>query len=102
MQIVRNSNNVSMAVRRPLWQQQNEEQDRGRQDKRRERPAKIEPAVIDRLVEQVADGRAQRAGEDESQPEQRDTDKNQFFFTQGRRLKYLRFFMELESLPGLL
>ena len=55
-----------------LRKQRDQSEDRHREDSRRQRPAEFEPALGDRLVEEVADGRAERPGQDEGRPEQSD------------------------------
>src|ERR1051326_3070922 len=42
-----------------------------RDDRGGERPAHVEAACGDRLIEEIADGGAERAGEDERRPEER-------------------------------
>ena len=55
-----------------LWQDQDEGQDGRRKHCRSERAAEIEPAFCDRLIEEIAYGRAERPGQDERRPEERD------------------------------
>src|SRR5690348_9264954 len=55
-----------------LRKDQDQEDDHDREHGRGEGAAPFEAALVDRLVEKVADGRAERASEDESGPEQED------------------------------
>ena len=53
-----------------LRQHDNAANDERRDYRRSDRAAQVEPAMADRLVEEIADGRAQRTRQDESGPEQ--------------------------------
>src|SRR5580700_2340906 len=53
-----------------LWEQQNTGQDQCGDDRRSERTAQGKPAMADRLVEEIADRRAEWPGQDEGGPEQ--------------------------------
>ena len=53
-----------------LRQQCDASDDDGRKDSRGIKAAEVEPAIAERLVEQVAQRRAQRPGQDEGGPEQ--------------------------------
>ena len=56
----------------PLRQNQQTAEDKDRDDSRSKRAAQGKAAIADGLVEEIADGRAQRPGQNECRPEQRD------------------------------
>src|SRR5438067_7499149 len=58
---------------RPLRQDEDQQDDDSREDGRGKRTAPFEAPRGDRLVEEVADRRAQRPSQDEGRPEQDDT-----------------------------
>src|ERR1700681_4189776 len=55
-----------------LRQNEKTAEDKDRDDSRSKRAAQGKAAIADGLVEEIADGRAQRPGQDERRPEQRD------------------------------
>jgi len=55
---------------RSLWQDQDASENKYGQHERGERAAKIQPALIQRLVTQIADGCTERPSQDEGRPEQ--------------------------------
>src|SRR3954462_4399085 len=57
---------------RPLREDHDQDDDHDCKDRRGERAAPFEAALVDGLVEEVADGRPERAGEDERGPEEAD------------------------------
>ena len=60
----------------PAWalrQENDQRDDYGRNDRRSQRAAQIQAAVADRLIEEIANGGAERSGQDERDPEEGDT-----------------------------